>query len=219
MSSTPPQMQHISMSSVLGNKRPLDDNYSALQANLPPVDLQAVPQTKALKKMHGPIKPPSAVDDQYLTNLVNNQGLSRRDKVDYYRQYMMHKANSTSVSPASAHNVTNKRIRFGKKQTVRIPKKRPEYKQELRELKNYNKQLQRSIFPNLADEADEDRTLTNLLKTDVPSDIEEETDAIVYSPTIEEEPIPEIQPLYKLHFYLMNFKIILFKRSDVFCFS
>lgn len=187
--------------SVLKSKRPLDDEYSALHKRLSPVDLKAVPQNKALKKVHGPIRPNANTDDHYLTNLENNQGLSRREKINYYRQYMMHKANS---APPITHNTTNKRIRFGTKQTVRIPKKRPEYKHELRQLKQHNRQLKHNIFPNLADERDDDRTLTNLLLTEVPADIEEETEAIVYSPTIEEEPIPEIQPLYTLHFYLMN---------------
>ncbi len=151
--------------------------------------------------MYGPIKP-VPIRDTYLDNLSNTPLISRRDKVKRHTRYLLNKHNNPK-SPASspASSPSTKRIRFGNKKTVRIPKKRSEYKQAWRELKQENKILKKSFFPKLEDEQDDDYSLTNLLKTDVPSDIEEETDATIYSPTIEEEPIPTF---YTLHIYLKD---------------
>lgn len=192
MSSTPGSTQ------LTGNKRQLDADYLELSKSLPPVNLHATPLKKSLKKVYGPIKPVEP-RDTYLDNLANSELVSRREKVKRHTRYLLNKHNS--ASPPTRASPPTKRIRFGNKQTVRIPKKRPEYKNALKILKHENRILKKSIFPNLADEQDDDRRLTDLLKTDVPSDIEEETDATIYSPTIEENPIPKS---YTLHIYLKD---------------
>ncbi len=204
-SASPPVMRRLSPTTIAtlsGQKRPSDAAYEHLSRSLNPIDLHALPQKKSLKRVYGPIRPPPPTNT-YLENLKNTSLISPAQKTKRYRSYVTN-AWENEYKPNATTATTTPRIRFGKKQTVRIPKKTQEFKQKWRKLKQTNRSLKQRIFPILALEADDDRTLTNQLLADLPSDVEEETEAIVHSPTIEEEPIPDIPSLYKIHTYIRN---------------
>jgi hypothetical protein len=203
-SSSPPVMRRLSPTTIAtlsGQKRPSDAAYNSLSQSLQPINLSAMPQRKSLKRVYGPIRPPPPTD-AYLENLKKTTLIPQNEKTKRYRKHVTNAWTSTHSSPTGSPQ--QPRIRFGKKQTVRIPKKTEQFKKEWRKLKQQNRALKNSIFPNLAFETDEDRTLTDQLIVDLPSDVEEETEAIVHSPTVVEEPIPDIPPLYKIHTYVKN---------------
>lgn len=201
--SSPPTMHRLSPTTIAtlsGQKRPSDAAYEHLVRSLPPIDLHAFPQKKSLKRVYGPIRPPPQ-PDPYLENLRKTSLINPAQKTKRYRS---HVTKAWETEYASANSPVTPRIRFGKKQTVRIPKKTQEFKQNWRKLKQKNRSLKQTIFPDLSLETDDDRTLTDQLISELPSDVEEDTEAIVYSPTINEEPVPDIPPSYKIHTYVKN---------------
>ncbi len=203
MSSAAPQSRRLSsmdLAKLAGYKRPHDAEYDVLKNSLAPIDLTAVPQRKSLKRVYGPVTPAPA-EEPYLANLRDSTLLTSKDKDKRYRAYVKN-AYYHQQPVSDTNNVASRRIRFGNKQTVRIPKKTPEYKNAWRALKQHNRLLKRSIFPILKDEPDEDRTVTDQLRVDLPSDVEEETEVLVHSPTVVEEPIADIPSKFKVKFYI-----------------
>ena len=196
------RLSPTTIATLSGQKRPSDAAYEHLVRSLPPVDIHAIPQHKSLKRVYGPIRPPLPTDD-YLENLRNTTLLNKTQKAKRYKSHVLDAWEQTYAN-ANANAHQQPRIRFGKQQIVRIPKKTKQFKQEWKKLKQRNRTLKQNVFPNLALETDEDRTLTDQLVVDLPSDIEEETEAIVHSPTVVEEPIPNIPPAYTVHTFIKN---------------
>ena len=185
--SSPPVMRAVSPTTsqtLSGNKR----GYDELQRSLSPVDVHALPPPRSsLKKRYGPIAPPP-LRNPYLQGLSTTNLVPEQDKRSRHNRYVLNNQEKFMHKPTD-DQPHNKRLTYGDVKTVRIPKKTQRYKLANRFMNQKNKLLRRQMFPNLDNEADDDYTLTNKLETELPSDIEEETEAIVYSPTVEVKPI------------------------------